>query len=209
MEVFRAFGSAWDTFESRLGDRGSIAAICSREAMTASLASTYYPSLSSFTCQETGCPLWSMEGGRGRGGLGPPEPAGAPRAPLRKAAGGAFVPTKRSCEKINNLTQRRQGAKTRKGQLLCFLCAFYDFVPPRGMKCFCSSRDYFTASNRRDVSATHAIRRRRAQTPCPCPRHLTFNPFGFQIDESLDKLGAREPDAGQHNEAQCCQEQER
>jgi len=92
MEVFRAFGPAWDTFESGLGDRGSIAGICSREAMTASLASTYYPSLSSFTCQETGCPLWSMERARSRGGLGPPEPA--PRAPLRKAAGGAFVPTK-------------------------------------------------------------------------------------------------------------------
>ena len=46
MEVFRAFGPAWDTFESGLGDRGSIAGICSREAMTASPASTYYPSLS-------------------------------------------------------------------------------------------------------------------------------------------------------------------
>jgi hypothetical protein len=39
----------------------------------------------------------------------------------------------RSCEKINNLTQRRQDAKTRKGQLLCFLCAFYDFAPLREM----------------------------------------------------------------------------
>jgi hypothetical protein len=43
---------------------------------------------------------------------------------------------------------RRQGAKTRKEQLLCFHCAFDDFVPPRGMKCFCSSRDYFTTSER-------------------------------------------------------------
>jgi hypothetical protein len=34
---------------------------------------------------------------------------------------------------MNNLTQRRQGAKTRKGQLLCFLCAFYDFAPLREM----------------------------------------------------------------------------
>jgi general secretion pathway protein A len=39
----------------------------------------------------------------------------------------------RSCEKINNLTQRRQGAKTRKEQLLCFLCAFCDFAPLREM----------------------------------------------------------------------------
>jgi hypothetical protein len=39
----------------------------------------------------------------------------------------------RSCEKMNNLTQRRQGAKTRKEQLLCFLCAFYDFAPLREM----------------------------------------------------------------------------
>ena len=31
----------------------------------------------------------------------------------------------------------------------------------------------------------------------------------LQLDESLGKLGAREPDAGQHNEAQCYQEQER
>jgi hypothetical protein len=55
-----------------------------------------------------------------------------------------WVPGLGSCEKINNLTQRRQGAKTRKEQLLCFLCAFYDFAPL--LKCFCSSRDYFTAS---------------------------------------------------------------
>ena len=40
-------------------------------------------------------------------------------------------PRRQSCEKINNLTQRRQGAKTRKEQLLCFLCAFYDFAPLR------------------------------------------------------------------------------
>ena len=39
----------------------------------------------------------------------------------------------RSCGKINHLTQRRQGAKTRKEQLLCFLCAFYDFAPLREM----------------------------------------------------------------------------
>ncbi len=39
----------------------------------------------------------------------------------------------RSCEKINNLTQRRQGAKTRKEQLFCFLCVFYDFAPWREM----------------------------------------------------------------------------
>jgi hypothetical protein len=45
----------------------------------------------------------------------------------------AYIPTKRSCEKINNLTQRRQGAKTRKEQLVCFLCAFYDFAPLREM----------------------------------------------------------------------------
>jgi hypothetical protein len=53
------------------------------------------------------------------------------------------------------------------------------------------------------------LRGRRAQTPCPCPRLLTLNPFGVQIDESLDKLGGREPDAEQHNEAQCYQEQAR
>jgi len=52
----------------------------------------------------------------------------------------------RSCEKVNNLTRRRQGAKTPKEQLFCLLRTFYDFVPPRGMKCLCSSRDYFTAS---------------------------------------------------------------
>jgi hypothetical protein len=36
----------------------------------------------------------------------------------------------RSCEKINNLICRLtdQGAKTRKEQLLCFLCAFRDFA---------------------------------------------------------------------------------
>jgi len=43
------------------------------------------------------------------------------------------VPMFGSCEKINNLTQRRQGARTRKEQLLCFLCAFYDFAPLREM----------------------------------------------------------------------------
>ena len=40
--------------------------------------------------------------------------------------------SQRSCEK-NNLTPRRQGAKTRKEQLLCFPCAFYDFAPLREM----------------------------------------------------------------------------
>ena len=42
-------------------------------------------------------------------------------------------PRPRSCEKINNLTQRRQGAKTRKEQVPCFLRAFYDFAPLREM----------------------------------------------------------------------------
>jgi hypothetical protein len=32
---------------------------------------------------------------------------------------------------MNNLTQRRQGAKTRKEQLLCFLCAFCGFATLR------------------------------------------------------------------------------
>jgi hypothetical protein len=41
--------------------------------------------------------------------------------------------SQRSREKINNLTQRRQGAKTRKEQLLCFLCAFCGFAPLREM----------------------------------------------------------------------------
>jgi hypothetical protein len=41
--------------------------------------------------------------------------------------------SQRSCEKINSLSQKRQGAKTRKEQLLCFLCAFYDFAPLREM----------------------------------------------------------------------------
>jgi len=50
----------------------------------------------------------------------------------------------RSCEKINNFTQRRQGAKTRKEQHLCFLCAFYSLR--LCVKCFCSSGNYFTAS---------------------------------------------------------------
>ena len=39
----------------------------------------------------------------------------------------------RSCEKINNLTQRRRGAKARKEQLLCSLCALCDFAPLREM----------------------------------------------------------------------------
>ena len=43
------------------------------------------------------------------------------------------APAPGSCEKINNLTQRHQGAKTRKEQLLCFLCAFYDLAPWREM----------------------------------------------------------------------------
>jgi hypothetical protein len=34
---------------------------------------------------------------------------------------------------INNLTQRRQGAKAREEQRLCILCAFYDFAPLREM----------------------------------------------------------------------------
>ena len=55
-------------------------------------------------------PLWSPVGVRGR-----------------------FAHGLRCCEKMNNLTQRRQGAKTRKEQLLCFLCAFYDFAPLREM----------------------------------------------------------------------------
>ena len=50
------------------------------------------------------------------------------RATLRYAA-----PRLGSCEKISSLTQRRQGAKTRKEQLFCFLCAFYDFAPLREM----------------------------------------------------------------------------
>ena len=37
----------------------------------------------------------------------------------------------RSCEKIDNLTQRRQGAKTREEQGLCFLCALCDFAALR------------------------------------------------------------------------------
>jgi hypothetical protein len=53
--------------------------------------------------------------------------------PLGNAARGVAQTSFRSCEKMNNLTQRRQGAKTRKGQLLCFLCAFYDFAPLREM----------------------------------------------------------------------------
>jgi hypothetical protein len=61
-EVFQAFRLAWDTIESGLGDRGSIAAKCSRQAMTASLSSTYNSSLCSATCQATGCrcvgPFW-------------------------------------------------------------------------------------------------------------------------------------------------------
>jgi hypothetical protein len=36
-----------------------------------------------------------------------------------------------SCERTNNLTQRRQGAKTRKQQLTCFLCALCGFAPLR------------------------------------------------------------------------------
>jgi len=34
---------------------------------------------------------------------------------------------------MDNLTQRRQGAKSRKEQLLSFLCAFLGFAPLREM----------------------------------------------------------------------------
>lgn len=44
-----------------------------------------------------------------------------------------FQISKRSSERINNLTQRRQDAKGRKEQLLCFLSAFWDFAPLREM----------------------------------------------------------------------------
>jgi len=43
------------------------------------------------------------------------------------------VTGERRCEKINILTQRRQGAKARQGKLLCFLCAPCDFAPWREM----------------------------------------------------------------------------
>ena len=51
----------------------------------------------------------------------------------------------RSCERIKNLTQRRQGAKTREEQLLCFHLLFTTLR--LCVKCFCSSRDYFTPSS--------------------------------------------------------------
>lgn len=35
----------------------------------------------------------------------------------------------RGCEEINNLSQRRQGAKGRRGEPLCFRCALGDFAP--------------------------------------------------------------------------------
>jgi len=64
-----------------------------------------------------------------------------------------------SCEKTNNVIRRLtdQGAKTRNEQLLCFLCASYDFVPPRGMKCFLLTQGLFhsfvmmSASSRSDL----------------------------------------------------------
>jgi hypothetical protein len=39
-------------------------------------------------------------------------------------------------EETNNLTQRRQGAKTRKERLFCFLRALGDFAPLREMPLF-------------------------------------------------------------------------
>jgi hypothetical protein len=62
--------------------------------------------------------------------------SGARKAAERPAPDeAATTPIKRSCEKINNLIPRPrdQGAKTRKEELLCFLCAFYDFAPLREM----------------------------------------------------------------------------
>ena len=46
---------------------------------------------------------------------------------------GAYIPTKRRCEKIKQLTRRRQGAETRKEELPCFLFAFRTFAPLREM----------------------------------------------------------------------------
>ncbi len=43
------------------------------------------------------------------------------------------LPFPRRCEKINNLTQRRQDTKTGEEQRLCFLCALCDFAPLREM----------------------------------------------------------------------------
>jgi len=55
--------------------------------------------------------------------------------------------TLRSCEKTNNLTQRREDAKA---QRLAKNGCFVFFAPCTTwrlcVKCFCSSRDYFTAS---------------------------------------------------------------
>ncbi len=47
-----------------------------------------------------------------------------------KSGGGTGI---RSCEKINNLTQRRKVAKVRKQQLLYFLCLLCDFASLREM----------------------------------------------------------------------------
>src|SRR5271157_259070 len=46
----------------------------------------------------------------------------------------------------NPLTQRRQGAKTRKEHLLCSLCALCDFAPLRGVLLLVQG--FFTASRR-------------------------------------------------------------
>ena len=51
-----------------------------------------------------------------RRGIRFPAPSGVPQGGIAQGV--------RSCEKMDNLTQRRQGAKDRKGKLLCFFCAF-------------------------------------------------------------------------------------
>jgi hypothetical protein len=57
---------------------------------------------------------------------------------------GNFLRPWRGREKINNLTQSRQGAKGRIVQLLCLFRALSTLR--LGVKCFCSCRDFFTLS---------------------------------------------------------------
>jgi len=59
-------------------------------------------------------------------------------------------------EAVKEQTISRKDAKTRKELFFVFFAASTNFVPPRGMKCFCSSRDCFTASETGGNSKAHA-----------------------------------------------------
>jgi len=96
----------------------------------------------------------------------------------------------RSSEKINNLTQRRQGAKTRREQLLCLFCAFYTLR--LCVKCFYSSRNYFTASCAMGYDLPPTTRA-FVTRPRPCGRLEIVLDIGYWISYYTSK---RWPPAG-------------